>query len=314
MDLINDEAVLLLKVLNLEKHGREGAVLNHFNRVSGREAVEFLQDFLPVGVANETSPLGSRGLRFRMAQHGEPGTATNDVTTLNRTLITEAEALVRLRSFDISTIWGPSRSCTRRQRRDRLTSLGRPIAGWEWVEEIFSQHPELADVKTGENRKATMNQLQATVTESAPIISSSIADPCMALEARAVPGTLHQLTHRYNPYARCSQASSESQIFGAFKSQSTGHRKGLPRVLTSNAAAGAAKIPRGVANYFQRTRGPQFSAAPLESLRACEVGFGRGRGGGDCGFIIHRPAAARARSWRRLRRGDGCLAAVAPGH
>ena len=44
------------------------------------------------------------------------------------------------------------------------------------------------------------------------------------------------------------------------------------------------------------------------------VGFGRGRGGGDCGFIIHRPAAARARSWRRLRRGDGCPAAVAPGH
>ena len=34
------------------------------------------------------------------------------------------------------------------------------------------------------------------------------------------------------------------------------------------------------------------------------VGFGRGRGGGDCGFVIHRPAAARARSWRRLRRGD----------
>ena len=44
------------------------------------------------------------------------------------------------------------------------------------------------------------------------------------------------------------------------------------------------------------------------------VWFGRGRGGGDCGFIIHRPAAARARSWRRLRRGDGCPAAVAPGH
>ena len=44
------------------------------------------------------------------------------------------------------------------------------------------------------------------------------------------------------------------------------------------------------------------------------VGFGRGRGGGDCGFIIHRPAASRARSWRRLLRGDGCPAAVAPGH
>ena len=105
MDLINDEAVLLLKVLNLEKHGRERAGLNHFNRVSGREPVEFLQDFLPVGVANETSPLGSRELRSRMAQHGETGFATNDVTTLNRALITEAEALARLRSFDISTVW-----------------------------------------------------------------------------------------------------------------------------------------------------------------------------------------------------------------
>ena len=105
VDLINDEAVLLLKVLNLEKHGRERAGLNHFNRVSGREPVEFLQDFLPVGVANETSPLGSRELRSRMAQHGETGFATNDVTTLNRALITEAEALARLRSFDISTVW-----------------------------------------------------------------------------------------------------------------------------------------------------------------------------------------------------------------
>ena len=40
------------------------------------------------------------------------------------------------------------------------------------------------------------------------------------------------------------------------------------------------------------------------------VGFRWGRGGGDCGFIIHRPAAARARSWRRLRRGDGCPASM----
>ena len=52
----------------------------------------------------------------------------------------------------------------------------------------------------------------------------------------------------------------------------------------------------------------------LDVLRSDLVGFGRGRGGGDCGFIILRPAAARARSWRRLRRGDGCPAAVAPGH
>ena len=83
VDLINDEAVLLLKVLNLKKHGRERAGLNHFNRVSGREPVEFQQDFLPVEVANKTSPLGSRELRLHMAQHGEPGSATNDVTTRN---------------------------------------------------------------------------------------------------------------------------------------------------------------------------------------------------------------------------------------
>ena len=60
VNLITDEAVLLLKVLNLERHGRERAGLNHFNRVSGSEPVEFLQDFLPVWAANETSPLGSR--------------------------------------------------------------------------------------------------------------------------------------------------------------------------------------------------------------------------------------------------------------
>ena len=41
------------------------------------------------------------------------------------------------------------------------------------------------------------------------------------------------------------------------------------------------------------------------------VGFRRGRGGGDCGFIINHQAASRARSWRRLRRGDGCPAEVA---
>ena len=152
------------------------------------------------------------------------------------------------------------------------------------MEEIISQHPELADTKPSENRKARMNHSQATVTNSAPIISPSIADPCMALEARAVPGTLHQRTHRYNSYARCSRASSESQTFSAFKSQSSGHRKGLPRVLSSNSTAGGAKIPRGIANYFQRARGPQFSGAPLESLRACEDSpFTRvcGSGGGN---------------------------------
>ena len=91
----------------------------------------------------------------------------------------------------------------------------------------------------------------------------------MALEGRAVPGTLYQRTLRYTPYARCSQASSDSQTFRAFESQSTGHPTGLPRVLKSNSSTGGAKIPRGIANYFQRARGPKFSAAPLESLSAC---------------------------------------------
>ena len=110
------------------------------------------------------------------------------------------------------------------------------------MEEIISQHPELADTKPSENRKARMNHSQATVTNSAPIISPSIADPCMALEARAVPGIVHQRTHRYTPYARCSQASSESQTLSAFKFQCTGHPKGLPRVLTSNSTTGGANF------------------------------------------------------------------------
>ena len=100
--------------------------LNHFNRVSRGKSVEFLQDFLPVGVPNETSPLGSRELRVHIAQQGValPRSFANGDATQNRAPITEAEALVSLCSFDsdISTVWGPSRSCTpsRRQGRDWL--------------------------------------------------------------------------------------------------------------------------------------------------------------------------------------------------
>ena len=57
----------------------------------------------------------------------------------------------------------------------------------------------------------------------------------------------------------------------------------------------------GLAAHIGRPVQPRASEEYLPDVR-----FGRGRGGGDCGFIIHRPAAARARSWRRLRRGDGC--------
>ena len=64
-----------------------------------------------------------------------------------------AEALSRLHTFDISTAWGPSQSCTRRERWWRLKSLTRAPAGWEWVEDIFRHHPALADSKPGEYRR-----------------------------------------------------------------------------------------------------------------------------------------------------------------
>ena len=51
VDHITHEAVLLLKVLNIEtgNHSRDG--LSHFNRVSGDRPVEFLGDFQPAAVS-----------------------------------------------------------------------------------------------------------------------------------------------------------------------------------------------------------------------------------------------------------------------
>ncbi len=45
VDHTTNEAVLLLKVLNIERHGRARTALNHFDRVSGVKPVGFLQDF-----------------------------------------------------------------------------------------------------------------------------------------------------------------------------------------------------------------------------------------------------------------------------
>ena len=69
------------------------------------------------------------------------------------------------------------------------------------------------------------------------------------------------------------------------------------------------------------TAGLAFSRAGHLEVPSCKnqlfgiVGFRQGRVGGDLSDLLsNRPAAARARSWRRLRRGDGCPAEVAPGH
>ena len=75
--------------------------------------------------------------------------------------------------------------------------------------------------------------------------------------------------------------------------------------LAGGASAGTSAGVASPCGWLQSSgRGSRFRA----------VGFRRGRGGGDCGFIINRPVAARARSWRWLRRGAGCPAVVAPGH
>jgi hypothetical protein len=48
VDHVHDESVLLFKVLNIEKHGLARVGLNHFDRVSGKHPVEFLEDLFPL--------------------------------------------------------------------------------------------------------------------------------------------------------------------------------------------------------------------------------------------------------------------------
>ena len=57
------------------------------------------------------------------------------------------EAVTLLRSFDISTQWGPCQSLTRTERLRRLKQIAREPPGWEWVEDILRIYPALADVK-----------------------------------------------------------------------------------------------------------------------------------------------------------------------
>ena len=70
VDHITDEAVLLLKVLNIEKHGQARAALNHFNRVSGEKSVEFLQDLLPVRTPSDPL-IDEQQIRAGAAQRGD---------------------------------------------------------------------------------------------------------------------------------------------------------------------------------------------------------------------------------------------------
>ncbi len=44
INLVHEKSILLLKVLNLEKHGSTRHLSNHFDAVSGPCAVEFLED------------------------------------------------------------------------------------------------------------------------------------------------------------------------------------------------------------------------------------------------------------------------------
>ena len=96
----------------------------------------------------------------------------------------------------------------------------------------------------------------------------------------------------------------------------TNVRRGTLQLSTSNAQLPALQVTTGSARSWDCAKVQPFQqgvhlflAAVAQGMPALEalllVGFRRGRGGGDCGFIIHRPATSSARSWRRLRRGDG---------
>ena len=49
-DLISDEAVLFVKILNIEKNGYERAHLNHFNRIGNHNPISFLEDLPSVHI------------------------------------------------------------------------------------------------------------------------------------------------------------------------------------------------------------------------------------------------------------------------
>ena len=75
VDHVCDESILLLKVLNIERHGSARVGLNHFDRVSGKNPVEFLEDLFPQGLQERNLKLprtdgSNRGHRLTEGDDG----------------------------------------------------------------------------------------------------------------------------------------------------------------------------------------------------------------------------------------------------
>ena len=49
LNFITDEAILLFKILNIEKHSGDRIGLNHFDRVGGQQPMTFLEDLPSAG-------------------------------------------------------------------------------------------------------------------------------------------------------------------------------------------------------------------------------------------------------------------------
>ena len=138
-DHVGDAAVLMLKVLNIEQYGPAREGLNHFNRVSGKYPIEFLED-LPL--LSSSLVVDQRGVEQSLVNSCESLSVGQPATS-------RTEAIDRLHLFDISTAFGPSQSCTRAERWQRYKRLRGVSVGWEWVGEILGLFPDLAEAIPG---------------------------------------------------------------------------------------------------------------------------------------------------------------------
>ena len=86
VDHVYDESVRLLKVLNIEKHGLARVGLNHFDRVSGRNPIEFLEDLFPLPGLQERDLKLSRTDRLKRG-HGIAGTNERSIPDLSQTFL-----------------------------------------------------------------------------------------------------------------------------------------------------------------------------------------------------------------------------------
>ena len=160
-DIIPDTAVLLIKVLNFEHHGRSRIGLNHFDSVSRGCPVEFLDEILvhcqPASEGSSISdaapsdkPGANRNVTNQI-RHGLGHGSTEGDCSGFRVPQTLSQAEEVLRKFDIASVWGPSQSVSRAERLHRLRVRGIGPPGWEWVDAVLRAFPVLAQLRLGQH-------------------------------------------------------------------------------------------------------------------------------------------------------------------